>query len=86
MAPPASGKSTLSQELSTLGYKVINQDTLKTKGKCVKKMKELLENNRDEKIVLDNTNSKVEYRKSFTDVLQKLEIPYCLVTINTNKD
>lgn len=86
MAPPASGKSTLAQELSTLGYKVINQDVLKTKAKCVKKMKELLQNNIDEKIVLDNTNSRIEYRKSFTDVLQKLGLPYCLVTINTNKE
>ncbi len=86
MAPPASGKSTLSNELKTLGYKVINQDTLKTKAKCVKKMKELLQNNRDEKVVLDNTNSREEYRKSFTDVLQKLKLSYCLVTINTNKE
>ena len=85
-APPASGKSTLAHYLEQQNYVRINQDTLKTKGKCIKKLKELLSHDPDTKIVLDNTNSKLEFRKSFTEILNKLHIHYCLVKIDTNKE
>jgi bifunctional polynucleotide phosphatase/kinase len=85
-APPASGKSTLARELENLGYYRINQDTLKTKGKCVKMMKDKLKENPQCKIVLDNTNSKLEYRKSFTEHLNKSGIHYCLVKIDISKE
>ena len=42
-APPASGKSTLAKYLESLEYIRINEDTLKTKTKCLKIMKEVLQ-------------------------------------------
>lgn len=85
-APPASGKSTLAKYLEKQGYFRINQDTLKTKGKCVKMMKEQLKENPEVKIVLDNTNSKLDYRKSFTEHLNKLGVLHCLVKIDIDKN
>jgi len=86
MAPPASGKSTLAKQLEKEGYYRINQDTLGTKGKCVKAMKEQLGKDLTKKIVLDNTNSKIDYRVSFTKYLTDLGIKYCLVQIDTTKE
>jgi bifunctional polynucleotide phosphatase/kinase len=43
---PASGKSTFYQEhLMPLGYARVNQDTLKTRERCVEEASALLENN-----------------------------------------
>ena len=85
-APPASGKSRLAKEFETHGYHLINQDTLKTKMKCIKKMNELLNSNPESKIVLDNTNSKLAYRSSFTQILNSRKIKYCAVIIDTSKE
>ena len=65
---------------------IINQDTLGTKGKCVSQMKKLLEKDISQKIVLDNTNSKLVYRNSFTNYLNSKEIKYCLVSLDVNKE
>ena len=84
--PPASGKSMLAGELEKLGYHIINQDSLKTKAKCLKKMKDLLDLNIESKIVLDNTNGKISYRKSFTDILNSKKLKYCLVNLDMSKE
>ncbi len=54
VGPPGSGKSTLAAGYAALGYCVVNQDTLKTKAKCLAKCKEWLE--AGERVVIDNTN------------------------------
>ena len=84
-APPAAGKSTLSKFLALDGYQIINQDTLGTKIKCGSLMKKMLEKDSHQKIVLDNTNSKVAYRNSFTNYLNSKEIKYCLVSLDVSK-
>ena len=66
------------------GYHIINQDTLGTKGKC--ESNEKIEKDSYQKIVLDNTNSKVAYRNSFTNYLNSKEIKYCLVSLDVNKE
>ncbi len=84
VAPPASGKTALSQDLKQKGYQIVSQDVLGSKSKCLTKMKELLD--AGDKIVLDNTNTKLDYRKSFTDILNSKDISYCAVVIDSTKD
>lgn len=84
--PPASGKSSLSELFDNEDYHIINQDTLGSKGKCVSLMKQLLADDINQKIVLDNTNSKKAYRDSFTNHLNSLLIKYCLVTLDVSKE
>ena len=76
----------MAREFESHGYHLINQDTLKTKAKCIKKMNELLDSNPESKIVLDNTNSKLAYRSSFTEILNSQKIKYCAVIIDTSKE
>ena len=83
---PASGKSSLSTLLEKDGYHIINQDTLGTKVKCVSLLKQLLADDINQKILLDNTNSKKSYRASFTSHLNTLKIKYCLVGIEVSKE
>lgn len=83
---PATGKSTLSKLLELDGYQIINQDTLGTKGKCISLMKKMLDKNKNQKIVLDNTNSKISYRNSFTKYLNSKEIKYSLVSLDVSKE
>lgn len=61
---PASGKSTISNILSEkFNYKIINQDTLKTKAKCIKCCYEFM--NLKYFIVIDATNPTVDCRKEW---------------------
>ena len=84
--PPASGKSSLSELLEKEEYHIINQDSLGSKGKCVNLMKKMLADDINQKIVLDNTNSKKAYRDSFTSHLNSLQLKYCLVTLEVSKE
>ena len=86
VASPASGKSTLAKRLVSEGYVRINQDELGTKGKCMKKLKELLTINPDTKIVLDNTNGRRESRKYYMDYLLKKEVSVACLKINVSKE
>jgi bifunctional polynucleotide phosphatase/kinase len=52
---PASGKSTIAKYISdTYDYSIINQDTLKTKAKCIKMAKEYMKENKN--FIIDATN------------------------------
>ncbi|KAJ6623111.1 polynucleotide kinase 3 phosphatase-domain-containing protein [Mycena sp. CBHHK59/15] len=55
------------------GYLHINQDTLKTRDKCVKAVQEALAAGK--KCVVDNTNRDAFTRKFYIDVAQKLGFP-----------
>lgn len=57
---PASGKSTISKKYNELGYVIINQDTLKTKSKCIKLVEESIKQNKS--IIIDSTNPSKESR------------------------
>lgn len=61
---PASGKSTFAKKhLIPKGYVHINQDTLKTKDKCIKAAREALNNGKS--VVIDNTNPNPDVRKDY---------------------
>lgn len=84
IGPPGSGKSTLGNKFTN--YIVLNQDTLKTKYKVFEKFRSLLKNNINEKIILDNLNNTISYRKTFTDYLKKENINFCYVIFDINKE
>lgn len=65
---PASGKSTF-VKLYFSDYKIINQDTLKTKLKCLSMTEQMLKEN--ENIIVDNTNPTKEVRKEYIDLAKK---------------
>lgn len=71
---PASGKSTFSKKyLAPHGYVHINQDTLKTKEKCLKVASNALSEGKS--VVIDNTNRDVTTRASFISLAQQHNIP-----------
>lgn len=84
IGPPASGKSEFSNKLTN--YNIINQDNLKTKTNTLNEMKKILKDNINSKIVLDNTNGTLKYRKTFTDYLTELKLEYCFVKLLINKE
>jgi bifunctional polynucleotide phosphatase/kinase len=72
----SSGKTTFFKTfLEPFGYIHVNQDTLKTKEKCIKKVKEICGNG---KLVIDNTNPDTSTRKLYVDIAKSKGIPiYC---------
>jgi bifunctional polynucleotide phosphatase/kinase len=68
---PGCGKSTFCRK-HLHNCKRINQDTLKTKKKCIKECLRLLEQGYS--VVIDNTNPGVETRKIYIDLAKDLDI------------
>ncbi|KAI8811779.1 polynucleotide kinase 3 phosphatase-domain-containing protein [Cladochytrium replicatum] len=65
-----SGKSTFyRRHFSPLGYKHVNQDTLKTREKCIKACSEYLSQGLS--VVIDNTNRDAATRKHYTTLAKK---------------
>jgi len=61
---PASGKSTFARTyFAPAGYAIVNQDTLKTKDKCIKVAKESLSQKKS--TVIDNTNPQASTRAEY---------------------
>ncbi|RDA85857.1 hypothetical protein CP532_4904 [Ophiocordyceps camponoti-leonardi (nom. inval.)] len=72
--PPGAGKSTFYRNhLQPLGYERINQDTLKSREKCVRTAKELLSDGCS--VVIDNTNADPETRAIWVGLAKKSGIP-----------
>ncbi|KAJ7654730.1 polynucleotide kinase 3 phosphatase-domain-containing protein, partial [Mycena rosella] len=72
---PCLGKTSFfRQHFEAAGYLHINQDTLKTRDKCVKAVQEALAAGK--KCVVDNTNRDAHTRKYYIDVARKLKVPY----------
>lgn len=69
---PASGKSTFTQTHFE-NYVRINQDTLKTKKKCLELTDKQLELGKS--VVIDNTNPNRETRKLYIDIAKKYNVP-----------
>ncbi|KAJ7086588.1 polynucleotide kinase 3 phosphatase-domain-containing protein [Mycena crocata] len=71
---PSLGKTTFfRQYFEPAGYVHINQDTLKTRDKCVKAVQEALAAGK--KCVVDNTNRDAFTRKYYIDAATKLGVP-----------
>jgi bifunctional polynucleotide phosphatase/kinase len=80
---PASGKSYISINiLEKLGYFRINQDTLKTKKKCLDKVNELLQ--LEKSVVIDNTNPKKDVRKEYIDLAKKYNYHIICIHMTTS--
>lgn len=86
VGPPASGKSTYCQRYYP-NYVRINQDTLKTKVKCLKRAREALD--AGDSLVIDNTNPKKKDRKEFLDLIVgagKGNVQTTALVLDTPKD
>ncbi|KAF2002643.1 PNK3P-domain-containing protein [Amniculicola lignicola CBS 123094] len=71
---PGAGKSSFYwKTLQPLGYARVNQDILKTREKCLKQARALVEEGTS--VVVDNTNADPETRSSWTDLAKKLNVP-----------
>ncbi|KAF9110780.1 hypothetical protein BGX27_005891 [Mortierella sp. AM989] len=83
---PAAGKSSFAHKhiLPTGQYDYVNQDTLKTKEKCVKAVEESLKNRRA--VVVDNTNPDVVARASYVAIAKKYNVPARCFLFMADKD
>ncbi|TDZ39419.1 Bifunctional polynucleotide phosphatase/kinase [Colletotrichum spinosum] len=80
--PPGAGKSTFFwKHLKPLGYERVNQDTLKTREKCVQAAKEHLSAGRS--VAIDNTNADPETRAVWVQLAEKHQIPIRCVWFKT---
>ncbi|KAI3543823.1 polynucleotide kinase 3 phosphatase [Colletotrichum abscissum] len=80
--PPGAGKSTFFWKyLKPLGYERINQDTLKTRDKCVQAAKELLSGGQS--IAIDNTNADPDTRAIWVQLAAKHDLPIRCVWFKT---
>lgn len=79
VGPPASGKSTISLQLSNQhGYVIVNQDILKTWQKCFEHASELLDLKK--RVIIDNTNRDLETRQRYIKLAKDKNIPCrCIV-------
>ncbi|RDA96038.1 hypothetical protein CP533_5935 [Ophiocordyceps camponoti-saundersi (nom. inval.)] len=80
--PPGAGKSTFYRNhLQPLGYERINQDSLKTREKCIEAARELLSDGCS--VVIDNTNADLETRAMWVGLAKKTGIPIRCVWLKT---
>jgi bifunctional polynucleotide phosphatase/kinase len=82
---PGSGKSYYATKyILPHGYKYINRDTLGTLAKCVKMVKQHLQNN--ESVVVDNTNPSEKARKQFIDIAKLYGCKVRCINFTTSMD
>ncbi|CCM00147.1 uncharacterized protein FIBRA_02174 [Fibroporia radiculosa] len=76
---PSLGKSTFYRKyFASAGYAHVNQDTLRTRDKCVKAAEEAVHEGKS--CVIDNTNRNAETRRYYVEVARKAKIPVrCIV-------
>lgn len=75
---PGAGKSSFFwQHLEPLGYERVNQDTLKTRDKCIKVATQYIEEKKS--VVVDNTNADIETRAAWIGLAKKLQVPIRLI-------
>ncbi|THG99041.1 hypothetical protein EW026_g3231 [Hermanssonia centrifuga] len=71
---PALGKSSFYRKyFQPSGYIHVNQDTLRTRAKCIKAVEEAIK--AGESCAVDNTNRDVSTRKYYVDLAKKLDTP-----------
>ncbi|KAF9087225.1 hypothetical protein BGX29_000950 [Mortierella sp. GBA35] len=83
---PASGKSSFAKKhiLSTGHYEYVNQDTLKTRDKCLKAVDEGLKSQKA--VVVDNTNPDVASRAPYVALAKKYKVPVRCFLFQADKD
>jgi len=75
---PGAGKSTFYwKHMQPFGYERVNQDTLKSRDKCMKFATEYVEEGKP--VAIDNTNADIETRASWVSLARKLKVPIRLV-------
>ncbi|KAK2594372.1 DNA kinase/phosphatase Pnk1 [Conoideocrella luteorostrata] len=80
--PPGAGKSTFFWKyLKPLGYERVNQDTLKSRDKCIQVAKELLADGSS--VAIDNTNADTDTRALWVEVAKKATVPIRCVWFRT---
>ena len=80
---PGAGKSTFYwRHMQPLGYERVNQDTLKTRDKCLKVATQILEEKGGKGVVVDNTNADVETRGAWIQLARRLGVE-CRVVLFT---
>ncbi len=80
VAPPACGKSTLSQRFIDNGYIRINQDTLRSIDKCLAAgRKHLLQG---QSVCVDNTNMDVKARARWVQLAKEFHLQVRQVTVD----
>lgn len=72
LTPSASGKTSFYRRYFS-DYEHVNQDTLKTKEKCLRVAREHLLG--DRRVVVDNTNRDVAVRKLYVDLAKEVKVP-----------
>lgn len=79
---PGAGKSSFYRTyLDRLGYKRVNQDTLKSRDKCIKVAREHLD--KGESVCIDNTNADAETRSHWIQLAEKYQVPVRCVWLKT---
>ncbi|OAA69915.1 DNA kinase/phosphatase Pnk1 [Akanthomyces lecanii RCEF 1005] len=79
---PGAGKSTFYwKHLEPLGYERVNQDTLKTREKCIQAAKEFLDDGSS--VAVDNTNADPATRKIWIDLAGSFKVPIRCVSFTT---
>lgn len=79
---PGAGKSTFYwRALQPLKFARVNQDTLKTRDKCLRVARELLGDGNS--VAVDNTNADVQARKYWIDLAIELQVPIRCVHFTT---
>lgn len=82
---PGSGKSTFTENyIVPKNYIYVNQDTLKTKAKCIKLVESSIKNGKS--VVIDNVNINKEQRKVFIDIAKKYNLKIRCLHFTTSKD
>lgn len=80
---PTCGKSTFCKDYFT-NYTRINQDSLKTKLKCLKETRKEL--GLGNSVVIDNTNPSKTVRKEYIDLAKEYNVPVRSFTFNPDKN
>ncbi|KAL1892651.1 DNA kinase/phosphatase Pnk1 [Sporothrix stenoceras] len=81
--PPGAGKSTFFRtHLEPLGFERVNQDTLKSKDKCLKVASRHLQEGAS--VAVDNTNPDPATRALWVDLAKKAKVPVRCVWFTTN--
>jgi bifunctional polynucleotide phosphatase/kinase len=80
---PASGKSSFVKRYLSK-YTYINQDTLKTKEKCVLACKKALD--RHESVVIDNTNMEASTRSIYVTLAHEAHVPVRCFDFGNNEE
>ncbi|KZT54581.1 PNK3P-domain-containing protein [Calocera cornea HHB12733] len=83
VGPPSAGKTTFFRKhFAPLKYQHVNQDTLKTKTKCLQMVEQVIQAGQG--AVVDNTNRDKKTRKDYMVLAEKLGVPVRCLQFNVS--